>query len=107
MTIYWKLLISWTSTNIRFFSEKTQKLLNECLSAFDNTKRMLSSKYGEKFRTELSDDIKGHINDLKKLNDEKRAAKLLQTPLVLCCSIFVCWIAISIFGKFFRTLFLK
>ena len=68
---------------------------------------MLSSKYGDKFRTELSDDIKGHINDLKKLNDEKRAAKLLQTPLVLCCSIFVCWIAISIFGKFFQMLLKK
>jgi len=82
------------------FSDKTNKLLAECLAAFDNTKRMLSSKYGEKFRTELSDNLKGNIHDLKKLNDEKRAAKLLQTPLVLVGSIFILWVAISIFELF-------
>ena len=86
------------------FSDKTEKLLAECLSAFDNTKRMLSAKYGEKFRTELSDDLKGHIHDLKKLNDEKRAAKLLQTPLVLVGSIFILWVAISVFGEFLKFL---
>ena len=79
--------------------DKTEKLLHKCLAAFDNTKRMLSAKYGAKFRTELDESLQGHIQDLKKLNDEKRAAKLLQTPLVLIGSIFVCWVAISILGN--------
>ena len=64
-------------------SEKTENLLAECLGAFDGTKRMLSSKYGDQYRGELSDSLKGFIEDMQKLNDEKRAAKLLQTPLIL------------------------
>lgn len=78
------------------FSEKTENLLAECLGAFDGTKRMLSSKYGDQYRGELSDSLKGFIEDMQKLNDEKRAAKLLQTPLILFMSVLICWIAISI-----------
>ena len=80
-------------------SEKTENLLAECLGAFDGTKRMLSSKYGDQYRGELSDSLKGFIEDMQKLNDEKRAAKLLQTPLILFMSVLICWIAISILGK--------
>lgn len=78
------------------FSEKTEALLTECLSAFDGTKRMLSAKYGTQYRGELTDSLKGFISDMQKLNDEKRAAKLLQTPLILFMSVLICWIAISI-----------
>ena len=60
---------------------------------------MLSSKYGDQYRGELSDSLKGFIEDMQKLNDEKRAAKLLQTPLILFMSVLICWIAISILGK--------
>ena len=80
-------------------SEKTENLLAECLGAFDGTKRMLSSKYGDQYRGELSDSLKGFIEDMQKLNDEKRAAKLLQTPLILFMSVLICWIAISILGE--------
>ena len=83
-------------------SEKTENLLAECLGAFDSTKRMLSSKYGEQYRGELSDSLKGFIEDMQKLNDEKRAAKLLQTPLILFMSVLICWIAISILGESFH-----
>ena len=72
------------------------------MGAFDSTKRMLSSKYGEQYRGELSDSLKGFIEDMQKLNDEKRAAKLLQTPLILFMSVLICWIAISILGESFH-----
>ena len=52
-------------------SEKTENLLAECLGAFDGTKRMLSSKYGDQYRGELSDSLKGFIEDMQKLNATK------------------------------------
>ena len=51
----------------------------ECLGAFDGTKRMLSSKYGDQYRGELSDSLKGFIEDMQKLNDEKRAEVRFQS----------------------------
>ena len=68
------------------------------MEAFEGTKRMLSSKYGEKYKNELSESLQGHIVDMQKLNDEKRAAKLLQTPLILVISVTLCWVVIAILG---------
>jgi hypothetical protein len=61
---------------------------------------MLSSKYGEKYKNELSESLQGHIVDMQKLNDEKRAAKLLQTPLILVISVTLCWVVIAILELF-------
>ena len=64
---------------------------------------MLSSKYGEQYRTDLNESLNEKILYMKKINDmkinEKRAAKLLQTPLILGISVLLCWILISILGK--------
>ena len=40
---------------------------------------MLSSKYGDQYRGELSDSLKGFIEDMQKLNDEKRAEVRFQS----------------------------
>ena len=81
------------------FDEKSKLLVQKCLGQYDNTKRMLSSKYGEQYRQSLQNDIDMKLDVLKKLNDEKRAAKLLQTPLILFITIIVGWLIVFILGK--------
>ena len=71
----------------------------KALSVFDGTKRMLSKKYGPKFRQDLESELLSDIEQKRKLNDERRAAKLVQTPLIIIVALFVCWFAIFILGK--------
>jgi len=82
------------------FDEKSKLLVQKCLGQYDNTKRMLSSKYGEQYRQNLQNDIDMKLDVLKKLNDEKRAAKLLQTPLILFITIIVGWLIVFILELF-------
>ena len=81
------------------FDEKAAQLLEKSLSTFDGTKRMLSAKYGKQYRDDLEQDILGKMDVMRKLNDEKRAAKLLQTPLILFFTIMVAWFAVFILGE--------
>ena len=60
---------------------------------------MLSKKYGPKFRSDLEAELISDIEQKRKLNDERRAAKLVQTPLIIIVALFVCWFAIFILGK--------
>jgi len=74
-------------------------VFRKALSVFDGTKRMLSKKYGPKFRHDLESELVSDIEQKRKLNDERRAAKLVQTPLIIIVALFVCWFAIFILGK--------
>ena len=92
------------------FDERSNQLLLKSLGTFDGTKRMLSSKYGQQYRDDLECDIRSKIDVIRKLNDEKRAAKLLQTPLTLIGSIICGWFFVfilgtKIFNKGFRVLY--
>jgi len=78
------------------FDEKSQEVMTKALSVFDGTKRMLSKKYGPKFRQDLETELLSDIEQKRKLNDERRAAKLVQTPLIIIVALFVCWFAIFI-----------
>ena len=83
----------------KVFEERSKSLVQKCLGQYDGTKRMLSSKYGEQYRQNLQIDINTKLDVLKKLNDEKRAAKLLQTPLILFFTIIVGWLIVFILGE--------
>jgi len=80
------------------FEDKTSHLMSKCTDTFESTKRMLSSKYGAQYRQTLEQDLKGKIDVMRKLNDEKRAAKLLQTPLTLIGTILCGWFVVFILG---------
>lgn len=82
------------------FDEKSAQLMEKSLSTFDGTKRMLSAKYGKQYRDDLEQDILSKMDVMRKLNDEKRAAKLLQTPLILIFTVLVAWFAIFILELF-------
>lgn len=80
------------------FDEKATQILEKSLSTFNGTKRMLSAKYGNQYRENLEQDILSKIDVMRKLNDEKRAAKQFQTPLILLFTIIVALFASSISG---------
>ncbi|CAG5112714.1 Oidioi.mRNA.OKI2018_I69.chr2.g6897.t1.cds [Oikopleura dioica] len=68
------------------FDEKSKEVMTNALE----------QKYGPKFRSDLEAELISDIEQKRKLNDERRAAKLVQTPLIIIVALFVCWFAIFI-----------